>query len=106
MAQTKIHWITEITIGDGKLDAFKELAAGIIAAVEATELDTLAYEWRFYPEAGSYSGQIDIDNSDRMTTSFVVPEDASDKTFHVLLLLTDNGSPALTRYRRLVVRCE
>lgn len=67
--------------------------------------DTLAYQWRFYPEPGSYSGQLEIENSDRMTTGFTVPKDAAGKTLHVLLLVSDNGSPILTRYRRLVVRC-
>ncbi len=68
--------------------------------------DALTYEWKFYPEAGSYSGQIDIPNANAMTTSFVVPEDASGTILHVLLVLTDDGTPRLTRYRRLVIQCQ
>ncbi len=68
--------------------------------------DTLSYEWKFYPEAGTYLGQIDIENTNNMTTSLVVPEDASGTVLHILLVHTDNGSPPLTRYRRLVIQCK
>ena len=68
--------------------------------------DKLSYEWKSYPEAGTYSGQIDIKNANKMTTSLVVPKDASGTELHILLILTDNGSPSLTRYRRLVIQCQ
>lgn len=77
-------------------------------ATGSTDIDNngLSYEWRFYPEAGTYPKEINIENSYRKTTSFVVPEDASGKTLHVLLVLTDDGAPPLTRYRRLVIHCK
>ena len=68
--------------------------------------DTLSYEWKFYPEAGTYLGQIDIENANNMTASLVVPEDASGTVLHILLVLTDNGSPPLTHYRRLLILCK
>ena len=68
--------------------------------------DTLSYEWKFYPEAGTYTGYIDIENANKMTTRFVVPEDASGTMLHILLVLTDDGAPKLTRYRRLVIQCQ
>ncbi len=67
--------------------------------------DELIFEWKHYPEAGTYTGQIDIESPDQLITSFNVPEDASGKVMHILLVLTDDGTPPLTRYRRLVVRC-
>jgi hypothetical protein len=66
----------------------------------------LSYEWKLFPEAGTYEGQIDIENANNKTASFVVPENASGKVLHILLVLTDNGTPPLTRYRRLVVQCK
>ncbi len=45
MAQEKIHWLAELTIGDGNVEAFKSMAKDIIAAVESTEPGTLSYEW-------------------------------------------------------------
>ena len=68
--------------------------------------DTLSYEWKFYPEAGTYLGKIDIENANNMTASFIVPKDASGKVLQILLVLKDNGFPQLTRYRRMVIYCE
>ena len=41
-----------------------------------------------------------------MTTSLVVPQNTAGKDLHVLLILTDDGDPPLTRYRRLVIHCQ
>lgn len=76
-------------------------------ATGSTDIDNnnLFYEWTFFPEAGTYSGEIRIENPSNMVTSFVVPNDASGKILHVLLVITDDGEPKLTRYRRLVIKC-
>jgi hypothetical protein len=68
--------------------------------------DKLSYKWMLFPEAGTYSGKITIENPVMEATRFVVPEEASGKTLHVLLMVTDDGKPALTRYRRLVIHCK
>ena len=36
--------------------------------------------------------------------SFVVPEGESGTDMHLILEVTDNGMPALTSYRRVVIR--
>jgi hypothetical protein len=68
--------------------------------------DKLSYNWMFFPEAGTYQGKITIENPDMKTTGFIIPKDASGEIIHVLLMVTDDGKPALTRYRRLVIHCE
>jgi hypothetical protein len=68
--------------------------------------DGLRCEWRYFPEAGTYAGDLTIEPAAGMTASFVVPPDASGKSMHVLLVVTDDGEPPLTRYRRIVVRCQ
>jgi quinol monooxygenase YgiN len=40
----QIFWLLEVAIHPDKLDAFKAVAAGLIAATEK-EPDTLSYEW-------------------------------------------------------------
>ena len=45
MTQTDIHWIAELTIGEGNLETFKALAEEMVAAVKSTEPGTLSYEW-------------------------------------------------------------
>jgi hypothetical protein len=71
----------------------------------ATDPDgnSLTYRWLVYPEPGTYRGEMMIPESDRPTTFFRVPKDAAGKTIHVILQVTDDGTPALTRYRRIVI---
>jgi hypothetical protein len=38
------------------------------------------------------------------STAMTLPEGAAGKTIHVILEATDGGEPALTRYRRAVIR--
>lgn len=33
----------------------------------------------------------------------IIPDDARGKNFHVILVLTDDGVPSLTAYRRFVI---
>jgi len=64
----------------------------------------LNYKWWQYKEAETYRGNIVIENSLKQDASFVVPVDASKgKTIHVICSVRDNGSPALTRYKRIIV---
>jgi len=66
----------------------------------------LTYTWKYYPEAGTYSGDVKIKNPEKMFTRLTIPKDASGKSLHILLVVTDNGVPALTRFRRMVVHCQ
>ncbi|MBI5692134.1 MAG: DUF1593 domain-containing protein [Verrucomicrobia bacterium] len=76
--------------------------------------DALSYEWFHYPEAGTFtvssarSGQpLEIRHFDQpkawftVPTSRVMPPGTGD--LHVILAVTDHGSPRLTRYQRVIV---
>jgi len=65
--------------------------------------DGLTYLWWFYEEAGTYTGSVTINNSTTNTATIVVPGDASGDDIHVILSVTDDGSPTLTRYRRIII---
>jgi hypothetical protein len=76
--------------------------------------DALSYHWFYYSEAGTFttsssrSGQpVEIKNFDRPKAWFTVPAGrvtAPDPgTMHVILAVTDHGTPRLTRYRRVIV---
>ena len=65
--------------------------------------DRLSYYWSIYREAGTYRGRLKIDGATSQEASFIAPEVDSPKTIHVILAVTDDGAPPLTRYRRLVV---
>jgi len=60
--------------------------------------------WWQYNDAGTYPGDITLSNPSALATAFRVPDDAkADQTIDVILEGTDDGTPALTRYQRVVV---
>lgn len=68
--------------------------------------DTLTYEWIVYNEVGTLNinrGNIKLENAKASTTSFVAPKTDKAKTVHLILQVTDNGVPNLTRYQRVIV---
>jgi hypothetical protein len=65
--------------------------------------DSLSYAWRFYGEAGSYDGDVKVDRTRAEQCVVHVPGDARDETMHVILQVTDDRDPPLTRYRRAVL---
>jgi len=76
--------------------------------------DELTYEWFYYGEAGSFTfssartGQpLTIKDFDQPQASFEVPTKRvmppGAGTMHIVLAVTDNGTPRLTRYQRVIV---
>lgn len=65
--------------------------------------DRLTYRWFVYREPGTYSGLPKIERADSPRATLNIPADAIGKSIHIILAVTDNGQPPLTRYRRLVV---
>ncbi|MBO0934323.1 DUF1593 domain-containing protein [Fibrella aquatilis] len=68
--------------------------------------DSMSYYWFQYPEAGTYRGKVPFTpfspNLYNMHT-LVAPKVDSPQTAHFILKVTDKGSPALTRYKRVIV---
>jgi hypothetical protein len=68
--------------------------------------DALSFQWWHYREAGGnpYPGNINIENAGRMDASLVVPADAGPgQAIHVICEVSDDGSPRVTRYARVVM---
>jgi hypothetical protein len=66
--------------------------------------DKLSYHWWQYKEADTYNGTIEINNAEQQDASFTVPEDAgSGETIHIICEVTDDGTPLLTRYQRVII---
>ena len=79
--------------------------------------DALNYEWFYYGEAGTFTtsnartGQpLEIKNFNQQLASFTVPVSRvmapGTGTMHIILAVTDHGTPRLTRYARVVVKVE
>jgi hypothetical protein len=57
-----------------------------------------------YNEVGTYPGDINFSDPAALTTTFLVPDDAKPgQAIHIILEATDNGTPPLTRYQRVIV---
>ncbi|MFT3787783.1 MAG: DUF1593 domain-containing protein [Tepidisphaeraceae bacterium] len=74
--------------------------------------DALTYEWFYYPEPGTFccsaarTGQpLKIENFDQPKAWFTAPTSRvlRNGTMHIILAVTDHGTPKLTRYRRVIV---
>jgi hypothetical protein len=67
--------------------------------------DSLSFLWFHYPEAGTYKGgRIKIGGAENMARTHVVaPTVEKPETIHMILKVTDKGTPALSRYRRVIV---
>lgn len=95
--------------GDNSLKCiYRNAKAGdylIFDASESTDPDgdRLDYKWFVYSEPSTYKGSVNIENTNAYSCKVAIPSDASGKTIHVILELTDNGTPTLTAYRRIVI---
>jgi len=69
--------------------------------------DKLSYHWWQYKETGTYKGNIEIRNAEQPEASFTVPGDAdTGVNVHIICEVSDNGSPSLTKYQRIVIEIE
>lgn len=73
--------------------------------VEASDPDedALRYDWWQYREAGTSAAELSLTRKGA-DVAFTVPTDAvPGETLHLILEVTDNGKPALSTYKRIVV---
>ena len=72
--------------------------------------NSLTYKWFYYGEPGQFTvstartgNPIAIENADKANAWFTVPKAGRTGTIHIILAVTDTGTPALTRYQRVLV---
>jgi hypothetical protein len=93
-----------------KGDLRRKVKSGERVMLDASEStdpdrDELRLKWFHYAEPGSYRGPpIEIENANTARASFIAPRVDAAADIHLVLTATDNGSPPLTRYRRIVVK--
>jgi hypothetical protein len=67
--------------------------------------DSMSYWWFQYPEAGTFKGNVSLKpySPNLYDLPVTAPVVDSQKTIHFILKVTDKGTPALTRYKRVIV---
>ena len=66
--------------------------------------DELTFKWWQYAEACTYKGRVSITNENQSTASFKVPLNAKKgQTLHIICEVSDDGTPSLKHYQRVVV---
>ena len=67
--------------------------------------DSLSFLWFCYPEAGSYKKNVEIlGKPNTQQIKIQAPVVDKEETVHFILKVTDKGKPALTRYKRIIVK--
>ena len=65
--------------------------------------DTLTYHWWHYPEPSDYKTPLIIADATSRDCRFIAPNVTSTQTAHIILAVSDTGTPPLTRYQRVIV---
>ena len=65
--------------------------------------DNLSYLWFTYPEAGTYKKPITTSAENAHGVYIVAPEVQKKEIIHVIVKVTDKGTPALSSYKRIIV---
>ena len=86
---------------------YKKAKAGSVIEINADrssdpDNDILSYQWIHYKEAGNYKGKLTFNDSESKLI-LPIPTDAKGSSIHLILRVTDNGTPALTSYRRVIL---
>jgi hypothetical protein len=83
-----------------------------LSAEGSTDPDknALVYRWFYYGEPGTFvlstartGAPLKIENADQRDASFIAPMVSKPETLHIILAVTDQGAPPLTRYKRVIV---
>jgi hypothetical protein len=65
--------------------------------------DSLSFLWFVYPEAGTLKAPLSVGTENLTRVGLRVPEVDTAATVHVIVQVTDKGTPALTRYQRVIL---
>jgi hypothetical protein len=66
--------------------------------------DQIQVKWWVYREAGNFTGELEFFNPHGEDIKFQMPKLEAGQSLHVILEVRDSGRPALTSYRRVVLR--
>lgn len=69
--------------------------------------DNLSFIWFDYPEAGTYKKTVSTGAANNAHAIYITaPEVTETKTVHIILKVSDKGTPVLSSYKRIVITVE
>ncbi|SMF65178.1 Protein of unknown function [Alteromonadaceae bacterium Bs31] len=96
-----------LVVLDHKADLNAKPGAKVVLSAKGTsdpDGNGLNYRWWHYREPSTYGKEVLISNADQQSANFIVPKEAKPgETIHIIAEVTDDGTPALTRYQRVLV---
>ena len=93
----------------GPLEVSAQPGATVYLEAKVSDVDHNAVKvfWWQDSTAGTYPNDLRFSDREALRTTVLVPNDAQPgETIHVILEATDNGSPPLTRYQRVILRIQ
>jgi len=93
----------------GALDISARAGSTVVLEGEVSDPDrnSVTVKWWQHNDAGNYPGDITFSAPTALKTTFRVPDDAKHgQTINIILEATDDGTPHLTRYQRIVLTVE
>ncbi len=95
--KVSIHGSTAVSARPGETIRLE----GLTSDPDGNAVTVRWWQWR---EVGTYPGQVTLTDPSALATSVQVPSDAkAGQTIHLILEATDNGTPPLTRYQRVII---
>jgi hypothetical protein len=95
--------------GDGGVAIIKLTpAASTSVALDASassdpDGDKPEFHWWVLPEAGTYTQNVTLSGTHSSRATIEIPSDSAGKSFHVICEVTDDGTPSLASYRRIIL---
>ncbi len=68
--------------------------------------NSVSYRWFIYKEAGTFKGDVRIEDAASPEAWFLAPQVTESASLHVILEVWDDGQPRLCSYRRITIAVE
>lgn len=89
--------------GPLKLVAYAGQQIKLFGSVSDPDGNAVSVRWWHF-ELSESKNKLEISNPTSLQTEVMIPKDAiPDQAYHLILEATDNGTPALTRYQRVII---
>ena len=90
--------------GSARISARPGATVRLEGVASDPDRNAVTARWWRWKDVDTYPGEITLSNATSLISSLQVPADAvAGQTIQMILEVTDNGTPALTRYQRVVV---